>query len=140
MTFHTLPCTPADFAWFTHYMAIPNERPIHIGDIVRLEEMFVDDEPTGRTLHRLVIRTLEDFGGSRVLVLVPLDHPSMQCLELTNPQYGTSVFWVGSMERFQVGTSIRMESGWWEILQACTSVAPAGLPERARVGFLAEGD
>lgn len=151
MAFYCYPCPHIDYELMAggllFALNLKTRDALQNGDTLRLEEVSDEGQPTGRKFLRQIIRFYHppwstDDQPAIVVILVPLDFPPLQQLELTNPDQGTFVFWVGSHAPFTVGDNIWLLGvpHSWEITQQCVALAPGHIPDEARVGFLGGND
>jgi len=147
MSFYVLECRSAYFGPLLYEInfefSAPHLPDVKVGDLVRLEEIGDDGKATGAMLAREV--AVVSHVGSPVkpiteLTLVPLDHPPMRQVELTNEYGRTMTYWVGSHDKLEVGSTIRLLGSPidWTVSQACTTLPVSALPPKAKVGFLSE--
>jgi hypothetical protein len=125
-----------------HFVTAPMP-DVQIGDLVRLIGLGDDGQPlAGKYLMREVaqVRHTNEDSDQTKLTLVPLDHPPMRQIQITNPTLGTFVCWIGSHAEFEVGSKIRLlgDLTWWTVQYACTWLPVRALPTDARIGFLSE--
>ena len=149
MAKHNLKCTSEAFALafceIDHHFETAHMPDVQIGDLIKMvavEGEGEEEKALGQHMMREVAQVRHEYqeGWVTKLTLVPLDHPPMQQVQITNPSLGTFVCWIGSHERFEVGSSIRLlgDLTWWTVQFVCTKLHVRDLPKDARVGFLSE--